>query len=115
MTNMQTIRNDHALTQAAYETRARNHLNRLGGTTMWTRGYRSAWWDAIDWVLDMQMRFDELTVAEAVAELGKRDGSIYWPLKALDPCFSATCDRCRTDQLFDKRGICDGCGTHVEN
>lgn len=107
---LERIRTDHAGIQGRHETIAVDRIKNRYGTVSYAQGHRRGFWDGVMWVLSQQLRIDDLTVAELAAELEKGTGSIYWPVKDADPRFWAVCDRCRTNQLFDSRGVCDACG-----
>lgn len=104
------VRVDHGQALARMET----HRRPEGPVVMWTRGYRTAWWDAIRWLLNKQMEFDHLTAGEALTELRKGDRSIYWPIKHSDPHFWADCPGCEAPALIDAGGLCDTCGYEFE-
>lgn len=107
--SLERVREDHGLTQAAWETERRNQLDPLGGFTMWSRGYRGGWWDAVSWLLTAQQQIDDLTVGQLLAELRKGPGSIYWPVKSGDPRFWGDCPRCHRPVLIDAQGLCPEC------
>lgn len=82
------IRTDHGRAEAAAETVARDP-NRHG--VSFTQGFRTGWWQAIEWVLQQQTMWDSLSTSEQVTELGKGMGSIYHPLFADSPRVWADC------------------------
>lgn len=102
------IKEDHLI--SAVSLRALHQPRNLGGTFMYDRGYMRGFWDAVGWLLHMQGEYESLTTGEALAELRKGRGSIYWPLKADDPTFWADCPGCEVRVLVDARGLCDACG-----
>lgn len=112
--DMQAIRQQYGLTEAEHETQRWEERGRHRFGVSWRQGYRTAWWDGVEWLLNLQHDYENLTNSEVVAELRKGPASIYWPLKADDPKAWLLCDHCRTRQLFDARGICDHCGTETE-
>jgi hypothetical protein len=99
------IRHDHGLAQAAAESRAYNHT-RTG--VSYKQGHRRGWLDGILWVLQQQSQWETLTEGEAIAELRKGNGSIYYPLFASDPKVFADCPRDGRTPV-DATGICDHC------
>lgn len=105
--DMRQIRADHALTQARAETRSWEPFkNRMG--TSWHQGHRAGYWDGVRDVLEAQARWEALTEAEAIAELGKGPGSIYHPLFADDPRIWADCPRDGRTTVGPE-GLCDHC------
>ena len=99
------LRTDHGLAQAAAESRAYDR-SRMG--VSFRQGHRTAWWQAVQWVLTQQLMWDDLTESEAIHELRKGSGSIYYPLFSADPKITADCPRDgRT--VVDATGICDHC------
>lgn len=105
--DIQRIRTDHALTEAAAETAAwEPHRGRMG--VSWHQGYRAGWWDAVTWVLETQAGWEGLTEAEAILELGKGAGSVYWPLFRDDPRIFADCPRDGRITV-SAEGTCDRC------
>ena len=112
--HMHQIREDHGRTQAAYESRRWHRVkHRLG--VSWKQGYRSGFWDAVEWVLHLQRRVDDLTAEEIVGELRKGPGSVYYPLWELDPkvwveCPSGVSHNAGARVLVDAEGYCDTCG-----
>lgn len=107
------IRTDHGLVQAAHETAAVEAMQGRYGTVSYRQGHRRGFWDGVMWLLHQQLRIDDLSGGELARELAKETGSIFWPVKAADPKFWWLCDRCRTRQLFDARGLCDNCGHDI--
>lgn len=105
------IREDHGLVQARYETAA--WTPRIHGMGVsFKQGHRCAWWGAIEWVLKTQAGWEDLTEAEAVGELRKGEGSIYYPLFKNDPRVWVDCPNDgRT--VVGVEGICDSCGWEV--
>jgi hypothetical protein len=100
------LRTDHALAQAAAETAAYDRT-RMG--VSYKQGHRRGWWDAVEWVLQTQLGWDSLTEGEAIEELRKGQGSLFWPLFRDDPRVRIDCPR---DGLVvvGIEGYCDRCG-----
>lgn len=114
--DMDRIRADHAQAFAEIE----DHLwERYGHTrygASFRQGVRWAIPAAIEWLLTQQHAIDDLTVPELIEELRKREGSIYWAVKAADPTFHADCPTCGYRTLTDAEGLCRDCGyDHTEN
>lgn len=101
------IKEDHLI--SAVSLRALHQPRNLGGTFMYDRGYMRGFWDAVGWLLHMQSEYESLTTGEALAELRKGRGSIYWPLKADDPTIWADCPR-DGRVTVGVEGYCDSCG-----
>ena len=105
------IRADHGMEQARMET-ARYAQAGLSFGVSYKQGYRVAWWDAVAWLLRTQNGFDQLTSEEALLELRKGEGSIYWPLLRDDPRISLDCPGGHRT-VVGIEGICDECGREV--
>src|SRR6188768_958712 len=88
--NAKQLRADHGLIQQRREDEAwaagRHHFG-----VSFKQGYRTAWWDAIEWVLNQQARWSDITEHEALRELAKGSGSIYFPFFADDPKLRVEC------------------------
>jgi hypothetical protein len=106
---MAQIREDHALTAATLEDTAHAKTGHTFGVS-WRQGFRTGFWQAVEYVLTLQQSIDDLSAGELLAELRKGPGSIYWPVKADDPNFHADCPRCHVRVLIDREGICYQCG-----
>lgn len=88
----------------------RTHMHRtFAPSKMFARGFTDAWPRAILWLLGEQDDWGSLDPADAVIELGKGHGSIYWPLFIEDPTVTVDCPTGHRTVL-DRRGICDECG-----
>jgi uncharacterized paraquat-inducible protein A len=109
---MARIREDHALTAATIEDTAYTKTGHAFGVS-WRQGFRTGFWQAVEYVLTLQQQYDDLTNAEVIDELRKGPESLYWPLKSADPKAWLLCDRCRTRQLFDAQGVCPNCAEEV--
>jgi hypothetical protein len=72
------------------------------------QGHRRGWWDAVEWVLAQQLEWDNLTEAEAIHELRKGQGSIYFPLFREDPRIFCDCPN-HGRVAVGPEGTCDGC------
>lgn len=105
--NAKQLRQDHGLIQQRREDEAWA-AGRLSFGVSFKQGYRKAWWDAIEWLLNAQSRWEDITEAEAILELRKGSGSIYWPLFQDDARVRVDCPR---DGMVtvDQSGICDSC------
>jgi hypothetical protein len=99
------LRHDHGLAQAAAESRAYDR-SRMG--VSYKQGHRRGFWDAVEWVLAQQLEWDNLTEGEAILELRKGQGSIYWPLFREDPRIWVDCPR-DGRVTVSKEGTCDRC------
>lgn len=109
--DMPRIRQDHALAIERAVTRLREKHRPAGGYVLYDKRTRDAVFEGMNIVLNLQLnQFDQLTIAELVAELQKKEGSVYWPLKADDPRFWETCERCHNKILITAEGICPDCG-----
>ena len=108
--SLNQIRQDHGAAEARMETLHRRQNGEAFHSVMWERGYRKGWWAAVAWVLEQQHRFDALDASEALAEIRKGPGSIYWPIKSGDPTFHADCPTCGHPTLIDTEGLCRDCG-----
>jgi hypothetical protein len=106
--NAKQLRQDHGLIQARREDEAWQ-ADRHNYGVSFKQGYRHGWWDAVEWLLNQQARWNDITEHEAILELGKGSGSVYWPLFADDQHIIVDCP---TDGRvsIDKTGICDSCG-----
>ncbi len=106
---IEQVKADHGMHAGRMEAYRWQHgaQNRWGES--WRQGYRRAWWDALAWILHAQGEWESLTPQDAVAELVKDRGSIYWPIFQADPVISADCPGGHRTVL-DKRGVCDECG-----
>ncbi|MGW9587464.1 hypothetical protein [Microbacterium sp. NPDC055455] len=104
------LRADHGLAQAAAETRAYDRT-RMG--VSYKQGHRRGWWDAIEWVLAQQLEWDNLTETEAIEELRKGQGSVFWPLFRDDPTVRIDCER-DGPVVVTAEGYCPHCGWEVK-
>jgi aryl carrier-like protein len=107
---MEPIRIDYGYQQQAREDllwKQRGHTLGLG--TQLKQGHRTAWWQAVEWVLNLQHGMDDLTQGQLLRELRKGNGSIYAPLLAADPTINAECPRCNQTVVIDREGICPQC------
>ena len=102
---VEQIRHDHGLAQAAAETAAYDRT-RMG--VSYKQGHRRGFWDGALYVLQTQAMWDSLTEAEAITELRKGTGSIYYPLFHDDPRVWVDCPR-DGRVTVDKTGLCDHC------
>lgn len=100
------LREDHGLAQAAAETAA---FSRDRHAESFKQGHRVAWWQAVEYVLTRQAEWDTLTEGEAIAELRKGRGSIFFPLFEPDPRVWISCPR-DGRVTVGAEGYCDGCG-----
>ncbi|MDR7189744.1 hypothetical protein J2Y46_002570 [Microbacterium sp. BE35] len=100
-----TLRTDHGLAQAQAETLA---FDRNRHAESFKQGHRAGWWAAVTYILTRQAEWDELTESEAIRELRKGHGSIYFPLFKDDPRVWADCPR-DGRVVVTESGICDGC------
>lgn len=107
--DIEQLRRDHGRAQAAFETRLRDSVGDRYATASLVQGCRLTWWEAIKYALEMQADVDNLSAEEVVAELRKREGSIYWPVLMNDPRCWVICDRCDHRVLIDAGGICPEC------
>lgn len=101
----ETLRTDHGLTQAHAETTS---YDRSRHGVSWKQGHRVAWWQAVEWVLQTQLGWDALTEAEAITELRKGTGSLFYPLFSTDPRIWVDCPRDGRITV-SKEGTCDRC------
>ena len=99
------LRQDHGLAQAAAETTA---FSRDRHAESFKQGHRTAWWQAVEYVLTRQTQWGELTESEAITELRKGRGSIFFPLFESDPRVWVSCPR-DGRVTVDSTGICDRC------
>lgn len=106
---IERIRTDHGHAQADMERYRWLHgaQNRWG--VSWQQGYRTAWWDGIAWLLHAQSEWESLAPHDAVVELGKGRGSVFWPVFQADPVISADCPGGHRT-ILTASGICDDCG-----
>jgi hypothetical protein len=105
---MERIRIDYGYQQQAREDlfwKQRGHIFGLG--TQLKQGHRTAWWQAVQWVLNLQHSIDDLTQGQLLAELRKGNGSIYAPVMA--DKIPADCPRCNRLVNIDAEGLCPGC------
>lgn len=106
--DMAPIRIDYGYQQQAREDllwKQRGHTLGLG--TQLKQGHRTAWWQAVEWVLNLQHSIDDLTQGQLLRELRKGAGSIYAPVMV--DKIPADCPRCNQLVNIDKEGICPQC------
>lgn len=106
--DMDRIRIDYGYQQQAREDllwKQRGHTFGLG--TQLKQGHRTAWWQAIEWVLNLQHSIDDLTQGQLLAELRKGTGSIYAPVMV--DKIPADCPRCNRLVNIDASGLCPEC------
>jgi hypothetical protein len=105
--NAKQLRADHGLIQQRREDEAwqagRHHFG-----VSFKQGYRTAWWQAIEWVLNQQARWGDITEHEAILELRKGSGSVYFPFFADDPHIILDCPNCGRVSV-GVEGYCDQC------
>lgn len=99
------LRQDHGLAQAAAETAA---FSRDRHAESFKQGHRTGWWQAVEYVLTLQTMWDELTEGDAILELRKGRGSIYYPLFREDARVWVDCPRDGRVTVTES-GICDRC------
>lgn len=99
------LRTDHGLAQAAAESRTYDRT-RIG--VSYRQGHRTGWWQAVEWVLQTQLGWDSLTEGEAIEELRKGQGSVFWPLFREDPRVICDCPN-HGRVAIGPEGTCDGC------
>jgi hypothetical protein len=99
------LRADHGLAQAAAETRAYDRT-RMG--VSYKTGHRRGFWDGVLYVLQQQALWDSLTEGEAIEELRKGQGSLFWPLFRDDPRIFCDCPN-HGRVAVGPEGTCDGC------
>ena len=109
--NAAQLRTDHGLAQAAAATTAwAGNQHRFG--VSWHQGHREGWWAAVEWLLHAQTGWEAATEYEAILELRKGSGSIYYPLFYTDPTVWIQCpEDGRT--VVDREGLCRECGWEV--
>ena len=107
--DMTRIRKDHGLAQARWETANLPTARQMYGVS-WGQGARAGWWAGIQHVLTLQHDWDGLPQDDAIRELGKGEGSIYYPLFSDNPKFWGDCGRCHNRILITAEGICPDCG-----
>ena len=105
---MEQIRVDHGMAQAKAEDVAFSRA-RLSYGVSFRQGHRTGWWAGVEHVLTLQSGMDALAASDALAELRKGPGSIYWPLLEADPRFWVDCPRCDARQVIDAGGLCPVC------
>jgi hypothetical protein len=71
-------------------------------------GHRRGFWDGVLYVLQQQALWDSLTEGEAIEELRKGQGSLFWPLFRDDPKILADCPR-DGKTAVGIEGLCDHC------
>ena len=103
------LRTDHGMAQAYAESASVNS-HRWGSS--WRQGHRTGWWQGVEWVLNAQTGWDGLTEYEAITELRKGSGSIYWPLFREDPVLVIECPE-DGRVTIGVQGFCDACGWEV--
>ena len=108
--DMTRIRQDHGLAVERIITRLRNHHRPSGGYVLYDRRTRDAIHEGIQYVLTLQHDWDGLPQDDAIRELGKSEGSIYYPLFSDNPKFWGDCGRCHNRILITAEGICPDCG-----
>lgn len=106
--HMAQIREDHARAQMRAEDAAWAAASLHYGVSF-KQGHRAGFWDGATYVINQQLNIDDLTVGQMLAELRKKEGSIWWPVKAADPRFWAYCPACDNWTLLGEEGICDHC------
>ena len=79
--NAQQLRADHGLVEATHESAAWQAARNNYGESF-KQGFRGGWWQAVEWVLEAQARWNTLSGDEALAEYDKGSGSIFYPLWA---------------------------------
>lgn len=105
--DLDVIRADHGMVQARHESATWQKHRHLYGVSF-NQGHRRAWWAAVQWLLKQQAAWDDLTESEALAELRKGSGSIYYPIFKADPTIWADCpNHGRT--AITAEGICPHC------
>ena len=110
---MNQVRADHGQAAARTLTALHRKMSTLGGFVMLDRGFLQGWWAGIAWVLHMQNHeYDNLTATEAITELRKGEGSIYWPIKKDDPRLWVDCPEGHRT-LVGVEAICDEHGIEV--
>lgn len=107
--DMGVIRADHGMAEAVAEDLAWEHARGSYGVS-YKQGFRAGWWGNLAWLLQMQLRFDTLTEAEALHELRLETASIYWPLLSDARTLRFDCPTCGHQVAISKEGICDECG-----
>jgi hypothetical protein len=73
------LRTDHGLTQAHHETQAWEN-NRHRFSVSFTQGHRTAWWQAVKWLLNAQEQWGTLPPDMQDQERAKGPGSIFHPI-----------------------------------
>lgn len=108
--DVERIRIDYGYQQQAREDllwKQRGHTFGLG--TQLKQGHRVAFWQAIEWLLNLQHSIDDLPIGALLAELRKGNGSIYAPLLNADPKIKTQCPKCDLWTVIDIDGICGNC------
>ncbi len=113
--NMAQIQVDHARDLTAIQDRLwkKYGIHRFGES--FKQGVRRDQPATIGWLLHKQMRVNELTAEEVVAELRKGPASIYYPIWCEDmriwvECPSGVAHYAGARVLVDAEGYCDTCG-----
>jgi len=111
---MQRILTDHAATFSKAETRERRRNGEAFTSVMWSRGWRAAVETIVPLLIHEQSRWGDLTEQEALTELRKGTGSIWWPVFRNDPTIQADCPPCGRPVVVGVEGICQHCGHTIE-
>ncbi|WP_308491059.1 hypothetical protein [Microbacterium terrisoli] len=103
------ILEDHHGTYVRMLRLAHESMKAWADSVMYDRGFSRGWGEAVAWYRRQLLEWESLTVDEAIRELGKGEGSLWWPIFGEDPVFWVDCPgghKC----LVDARGLCDSCG-----
>lgn len=95
---------DHGLAQAHAET----HTAPNRHTVMWRDGHRTGFKAALLYAYNTLLMWDSLTEGEAITELRKGTGSLFYPLFKDDPRVWVDCPR-DGRVTVSKEGTCDRC------